>query len=66
MKRVIEREVGILYKARGGMREGWEMEDKKSESGRDDRMRKLTEGDGGSWVNLSSKSSQSRPVPISS
>lgn len=29
-------------------------------------MRKLTEGDGGSWVNLSSKSSQSRPIPISS
>lgn len=43
-----------------------EMEDKKSERGRDDRMRKLTEGDGGSWVNLSSKSSQSRPIPISS
>lgn len=42
------------------------MEDKKSERGRDDRMRKLTEGDGGSWVNLSSKSSQSRPIPISS
>lgn len=41
------------------------MEDKKSERGRDDRMRKLTEGDGGSWVNLSSKSSQSRPIPIS-
>lgn len=43
----------------------WEMEDKKSKRGRDDRMRKLTEGDGGSWVNLSSKSSQSRPIPIS-
>lgn len=42
------------------------MGDKKSERGRDDRMRKLTEGDGGSWVNLSSKSSQSRPIPISS
>lgn len=43
----------------------WEMEDRKSKRGRDYRMRKLTEGDGGSWVNLSSKSSQNRPVPIS-
>lgn len=42
------------------------MEDKKSEWSRDDRMRKLTEGDGGSWVNLSSKSSPSRPIPIAS
>lgn len=47
------------------MRE-WGIEDKKSERGRDSRMRKLTEGDGGSWVNLSSKSFQSRPIPISS
>lgn len=43
--------------------ERWKTE--KSERGRDDRMRKLTEGDGGSWVNLSSKSSRSRPIPIS-
>lgn len=59
------RDARIQYRARGEM---WKrgMEDKKSERGRGDRMRKLTEGDGGSWVKLSSKSSQSRLIPISS
>lgn len=42
----------------------WTMKDRKSDRAKDDRMRKLTEGDGGSWVNLSSKSSQSRPIHI--
>lgn len=41
------------------------MKERRREKARDDRMRKLTEGDGGSWVNLSSKSSPSRPIPIS-
>lgn len=59
------RDAGIQYQAHGEMRKR-EMEDKKSERGRGDRMRKLTEGDGGSWVKLSSKSSQSRLIPISS
>lgn len=59
------RDAGIQYRAHGEMRKR-EMEDKKSERGRGDRMRKLTEGDGGSWVKLSSKSSQSRLIPISS
>lgn len=59
------RDVGIQCRAHGEMRKR-EMEDKKSERGRGDRMRKLTEGDGGSWVKLSSKSSQSRLIPISS
>lgn len=41
------RDVRIQYRARGEMRKRG-MEDKKSERGRGDRMRKLTEGDGGS------------------
>lgn len=41
------RDVQIHYWAHGEMRKR-EMEDKKSERGRGDRMRKLTEGDGGS------------------
>lgn len=41
------RDAGIQYRAHGEMRKR-EMEDKKSERGRGDRMRKLTEGDGGS------------------
>lgn len=40
-------DVQIHYRAHGEMRKR-EMEDKKSERGRGDRMRKLTEGDGGS------------------
>lgn len=43
-----QKEVGIQCRARGGNAREREMEDKKSEEGRDDRMRKLTEGDGGS------------------
>lgn len=58
------RDAEIQDRAHGEM---WKraMEDKKSERRRGDRMRKLTEGDGGSWVKLSSKSSQSQLIPIS-
>lgn len=48
MKRVIERESwGFSMRPMEGWRER-EMEDEKSKRRRDDRMRKLTEGDGGS------------------
>lgn len=65
LKQMVERGAVIQYETHGAMQKKWDTENRKSKRGRDDRMRKLTEGDGGSWVNLSSKSSQSRPVPIS-